>query len=128
MFCEWCSYDFSEISDEFTGYSILKDVDNFIPGKYCSINCCVAQINTSGVDTIIRKQLLYSHYKLHIDVEPAPSPLKLIKKGGNMSYYQYRYNFVCPGAIQSCNPVSAENSYSCSEEYEEEEEEDYDSY
>ena len=50
MFCEWCGYEFYEVSAFFEGYSILKLDGSFCVGKYCSINCCVAQIEECGVD------------------------------------------------------------------------------
>lgn len=119
MFCEWCSYDFSE---EGPGYCLLNGDGNSIPGKYCSLNCCIAQIMMVGVDTNKRKQKLYEHYSLHIEVEPAQSPSKLIKNGGTMNYYQYRYGFVCP------SKYSPSQNYDYIEDEEYSGEEDYDSY
>jgi hypothetical protein len=118
MFCEWCAYDFSE---EGSGYSLINGEDNTIPGKYCSLNCCIAQIEMVGVDCAIRKQKLYEYYSLHIEVEPAKSPSKLIKNGGTLNYYQYRYGFICPSKYsptQNCDYLEDEEYY---------EEEDYDS-
>jgi hypothetical protein len=123
MFCEWCGYDFYEVSAFFEGYSILKLDGSFCLGRYCSINCCVAQIEECGVDVEARKQKLYEFYKLHIDVPPAPSPSELIKKGGNLNYFQYRYNFVCPG-IETNEGYGENQDFLLSED----DEEDYDSY
>jgi len=125
MFCEWCGYDLYEVSAFFDGYSILKSDGTFCSGKYCSINCCIAQIENSGVDIELRKQKLYEFYKLHIDVSPATSPMNLIKKGGKQNYYEYRYNFVCPGIE---NTKENEGYSSFEEDYKEDYEEDYDSY
>jgi hypothetical protein len=96
MQCDWCYYELNNVYPRFPGYDLFNDYGDALGYTMCSINCCVAQIYKLGIRTDIRLEYIYENYGVTGPVKPAPNPNKLIFNGGNLTYTQYRQNFVCP--------------------------------
>ena len=101
--CDWCGYDISLVhSDGFGGYLTVDIKGNPIYSyRFCSINCCIANINfDNSRNNNIEKRLnyLYNYYNLSISkfIPEARDPKKLIINGGYLNYEAYREGFTCP--------------------------------
>lgn len=115
MFCEWCGYNYQLDDDHSEGYRIYLLDGHYLTGKFCSMNCCTAQIININKDVSLRLRQLREHYNLYDDVTPARDPKELIKNGGTLSYDQFRKDFVYP--VKESETVSY--FYSSEEESEE---------
>lgn len=96
MFCEWCGYNFYDQDENFEGYKIYLTETEYLVGSYCSMNCCASQIISINKDVNKRLNFLHVYYRIYEDIKPARSPKELIKNGGNLSYDEYRKDFVYP--------------------------------
>ncbi len=109
--CSWCNYNISEVHSNFSGYITFNTegrTEYYV--RFCSINCCIAHINSFEEDTInqIEKKIdyLYRNYNLRGYIAEAKNPKRLKINGGNLSYDEYREGFICPEPDSSNKRVS----------------------
>ena len=112
MNCSWCSY---VIGDDEPIYNTF-DIYNRNSGmRFCSINCCSAYITTDKYESItnINKKLdfLYEYYGINTIIADAKNPKRLKKFGGDLTYEQYRCNFVFPKVPEYKNSFDIKNEY-----------------
>jgi hypothetical protein len=98
--CNWCGYNLSLVYPNFSGYNIFNTYG--YPEyhlRFCSINCCIANINSFDEDISInekRMKHLSEKYIIKGYVSEARPPKRLQINGGNLTYEEYRENFFCP--------------------------------
>ena len=126
MLCSWCGYNTNLVYSDFNGYVIFDEygyANNSV--RFCSINCCVAFINSDdkqSIQTIDKKiDYLYKYYNLTGFITEAPRITKLKHNGGTMTYEEYREEFKCP------DPNKIHKNYTY-EPYDEYKYDDYDNY
>ena len=100
MSCTWCSFNFNSIDSYFGGYITFDKYGTKSGLRFCSINCCSAYINTDKYDSVVdnnkKLDMLYSYYGIECFIVDAKDPKRLKKFGGDLTYEQYRSNFICP--------------------------------
>lgn len=111
MSCDWCSFPLSLVFPGFTGYSYFDADGNFMREKCCSLNCCVAFIQRSDYQVDDKLKHLKQYYSIFYTIEPAKPRRKLSKFGGNLTYVEYRRNFICPSPDENEEYYSEEDDY-----------------
>ena len=106
MTCNWCSFNFKDLSSDFSGYTTFDKYGQSTNLYFCSINCCSAYITTdkyesqNNIDT--KLDYLYNRYNIKGIITDAKNPKRLKCFGGDLTYEEYRKNFICPEIEESC--------------------------
>ncbi len=99
--CSWCKYYLNLVHPYFDGYACFDEYGYVLRGvACCSINCCLALINSDDKKSnyVIEKRIEYIYKKHDIRgfANSAKNPNRLIVNGGDLSYDEYRNEFLCP--------------------------------
>lgn len=112
MNCFHCYYPFSKVfesEDEnidnyynnskigFQGYFIFDENYNFEIYRFCSLNCALKYIVDSNENLVKKLKNFFNFYAVDSKILKQALPIKRLKIfSGDLSYEQYRKDFVCP--------------------------------
>ena len=97
MNCHHCLYPFDQVYHLCTGYATFDATNYFEPFRFCSLNCALYYIVDSGNNLPDRLKNFFYYY----DVDPKKVKQALPRErlnilGGDLSYSEYRKDFICP--------------------------------
>jgi hypothetical protein len=103
MKCRWCEFEILENENTFSEdvYYIFDVHNKILNHDFCSLNCGLSFIYREDIDVDERIKLLYDNYNINSFIFEAKDKSVLCNFGGNLSYEEYRKDFVCPNVKKS---------------------------
>ena len=97
MNCDNCVFPFSKIYTTCQGYAIFDEHYNFEIYRFCSLNCGLKFIIDSKTELVKKLKNFFDFYNIDSkSIKMALPKERLLVFDGDLSYTEYRKDFVCP--------------------------------